>query len=278
MEDKQRRYLRDTRDKDISLKQFGIKTTAEQLDAHWTGAANHYLQTLGTKGMRVLNRFSHLRHNDGKRLSHRYCPHLHARSLRPLADQVKAVAEEATDELEQSVGLKRTIQQGSEGKKRKPNAAREPSGSGQQTDNDCGADVDAGTRASDLPASTNRSNTIPATQVYFDPDKARPITLILAGCDIGPSFKLLQREAAPFVNDKIIKVSISNKLHLLMSIWDVSIVLPGMTRTTHQDILTEDDVRLCLDLSYELVLTGRVRSRALEREQQDDILLLFQKL
>ncbi|KAG0002501.1 hypothetical protein BGZ65_002583 [Modicella reniformis] len=83
--------------------------------------------------------------------------------------------------------------------------------SGQQSDDDGGAGADADTGASDLPATT------PAAQVYFDPDKAISITLILAGCDIGPSFKVLQREAASFVNDKMQKVSIS-KLHFLTSV------------------------------------------------------------
>ncbi|KAG0221174.1 hypothetical protein BGW41_007137 [Actinomortierella wolfii] len=125
-------------------------------------------------------------------------------------------------------------------------------------------------------------------QPHFDLDLTRPIKLTLAGFDVGAAFRQLQEEATPFINNESLKVSIKN-LHLMLSansIWDTSGRLPGMSQDVHRSILSEikpsvirlstDTTRLFLDLSYELAATGRVRSRALEKEDDEDLLHLFQ--
>ncbi|KAG0221444.1 hypothetical protein BGW42_007723 [Actinomortierella wolfii] len=127
-------------------------------------------------------------------------------------------------------------------------------------------------------------------QPHFDLDLTRPIKLTLAGFDVGAAFRQLQEEATPFINNESLKVSIKN-LHLMLSansIWDTSGRLPGMSQDVHRSILSEikpsvirlstDTTRLFLDLSYELAATGRVRSRALEKEDDEDLLHLFQDL
>lgn len=112
----------------------------------------------------------------------------------------------------------------------------------------------------------------------------------MAGFDIGAAFRRLQEEAVSFINDESLKVSVK-KLYLMLSansIWDTSERLPGMLTDTYRSILSEirpavirlptEETRLILDLSYELATTGRVRSRALETDQEEDVLQLFQHL
>ncbi|KAG0327679.1 hypothetical protein BG000_000842 [Podila horticola] len=112
----------------------------------------------------------------------------------------------------------------------------------------------------------------------------------MTGFDVGVAFRHLQEEAAPFINDEGHKVSIK-KLYLMLSensTWDTSERLPGMPSDTHRRIVSEikpaviristEKTRLILNLSYELAVTGRVRSRALETEEEEDLMQLFQDL
>ncbi|KAF9577783.1 hypothetical protein BGW38_006777, partial [Lunasporangiospora selenospora] len=131
----------------------------------------------------------------------------------------------------------------------------------------------------------------------------------MAGFNIGAAVRRLQEEAAPFINDESIKVTVKNlylmldvmyMTHLLTawiplyhgarsnSIWDTSERLPGISTDSHRRILSEikpavirlpvKEKQLFLDLSCELAATGRVRSRALETEEEEDLLQLFQDL
>ncbi|KAF9294522.1 hypothetical protein BGZ74_011218 [Mortierella antarctica] len=127
-------------------------------------------------------------------------------------------------------------------------------------------------------------------QPHFNLDAVRRIMLTMAGFDVGAAFRRLQEEAVSFINDESLKVSVK-KLYLMLSansIWDTSERLPGMPTDTYRSILSEikpavirlptEETRLFLDLSYELATTGRVRSRALETDQEEDVLQLFQHL
>ncbi|KAF8929546.1 hypothetical protein BGZ47_000983 [Haplosporangium gracile] len=63
----------------------------------------------------------------------------------------------------------------------------------------------------------------------------------MAGFDVGAAFRRLQEEAAPFINDESLKVSVK-KVYLMLSansIWDTSERLPGMPADTHRGILSE---------------------------------------
>ncbi|KAI8345550.1 hypothetical protein B0O80DRAFT_504308 [Mortierella sp. GBAus27b] len=87
--------------------ELGVKTTAKQLDALWTGAALE-------DGTNMINNFAHLSYADRMDIwNEALIQKEHARSLQPLANrQVKAVAEDATDTLECSIQSKRKMQQG----------------------------------------------------------------------------------------------------------------------------------------------------------------------
>ncbi|KAF9967076.1 hypothetical protein BGZ73_000711 [Actinomortierella ambigua] len=149
--------------------------------------------------------------------------------------------------------------------------------------NPCESTVDSGD-GSEIP----RAVTEPRPQ--FDLQSARRVNLVLDGFDVGAAFRLLQEEAAPFINNEDHKISIK-KLHLMLtanSIWDTSERLPGMSVETHRRILSQikpalirlpaEKIRLILDLSHELSTTDRVRSRALETEEDEDLLHLFKDL
>ncbi|KAH7054854.1 hypothetical protein BKA57DRAFT_501387 [Linnemannia elongata] len=137
------------------------------------------------------------------------------------------------------------------------------------------------------PNSDDEQGLAAVPQIHFNPDSTRRITLNIAGFDVGAAFRRLQEEAVPFINDESLKVSVK-KVYLMLSansIWDISERLPGMPADTHRSILSEIKpavVRLSskhtclfLDLSYEFATTCRVRSRALETDEEEELLLLF---
>ncbi|KAF9545311.1 hypothetical protein EC957_011065 [Mortierella hygrophila] len=192
-------------------------------------------------------------------------------------------------ELECSVRSKRKMQQGGSFKehKRKARAADETSTNTELID---GAATISSHQEATVSSDGGAGDAGPATEPrpHFDLDSTRRITLTVAGFDVGAAFRRLQEEAAPFINNEGLKVSIK-KLHLMLSansIWDTSERLPGMPSDTHRNILSEikpavvrlsaEKSRLFLDFSYELAATGRVRSRALETEEEEDLLQLFQ--
>ncbi|KAF9319529.1 hypothetical protein BG006_002972 [Podila minutissima] len=105
-------------------------------------------------------------------------------------------------------------------------------------------------------------------QPHFNLDSVRRITLTMAGFDVGAAFRRLQEEAVSFINDESLKVSVK-KLCLMFILSEIK---PPVIR------LPTEETRLFLDLSYELATTGRVRSRALGTDQEEDVLQLFQHL
>ncbi|KAF9580284.1 hypothetical protein BGW38_003132 [Lunasporangiospora selenospora] len=123
---------------------------------------------------------------------------------------------------------------------------------------------------------------------HFDLNSLRHITQTMAGFDMGVAFRLLQKKAASFINDDRHKVAIKNLCRSANSIWDTSKRLPEMSTNTHRTILSEieptvtrlspEKTRLFLDLSYEFSTSGRVRSRALESEEDENLLHPFQDL
>ncbi|KAG0267989.1 hypothetical protein BGZ95_002669 [Linnemannia exigua] len=143
---------------------------------------------------------------------------------------------------------------------------------------------------SDSPDDAGDQGIVTVPHPHFNLDSVRVVMLTMTGFDVGAAFRRLQEEAVPFVNDESLKVSVK-KLYLMMSadsIWDTTERLPGMSADAHRSILSEikpkvirfstEEICLFLDLSHELATTGRVRSRALETDHEDDLLQLFQDL
>ncbi|KAF9343345.1 hypothetical protein BGX34_006881, partial [Mortierella sp. NVP85] len=100
MEEMQKLYLQRTYAGDITLiawAKLSIKTTAQELDALWTGAAHDFLLKMGTKGTDVIGRFAHLSYGD--RLN------IWSEALTEKA----AEAQDATDMLEPATQPKRRM-------------------------------------------------------------------------------------------------------------------------------------------------------------------------
>ncbi|KAG0027451.1 hypothetical protein BGZ81_005624 [Podila clonocystis] len=188
------------------------------------------------------------------------------------------------DKLEYSVRPKRKMQQGESFQESRKQARAVGETSTWEIDE--GAATVSSIRGT-TPNSDHEQDLVAEPQLHFNPDSTRRITLTMARFDVGAAFRRLQEEAVPFINDVSLKVSVK-KIYLMLSansIWDTSERLPGMSADTHRSILSEikpavvrlssKQTCLFLDLSYELATTCRVRSRALETDEEEDLLLLF---
>ncbi|KAG0282534.1 hypothetical protein BGZ97_008950, partial [Linnemannia gamsii] len=65
------------------------------------------------------------------------------------------------------------------------------------------------------PSSEDEQGLARAPQTHFNPESTRRITLTMTGFDVCAAFRRLQKEAAPFVNDKSLKVSVK-KVYLML--------------------------------------------------------------
>ncbi|KAF9344258.1 hypothetical protein BGX34_005834, partial [Mortierella sp. NVP85] len=107
MEELQKQYLQRTYSGDITLSEWaklGVKTTADQLDALWTGAVHDFLLKMGIKGTNVIDKFAHLSYADRMNI-------WNEASIQK-AHQVNTEAQDATDTLECAIQSKRKMRQG----------------------------------------------------------------------------------------------------------------------------------------------------------------------
>ncbi|KAG0275688.1 hypothetical protein BGZ96_003690 [Linnemannia gamsii] len=143
------------------------------------------------------------------------------------------------DKLEHSVRPKRKMQQGGSFKESRKQARAVGETTTWEIDEEDAATVSSiqGT----TPNSDDKQGLAAVPQPHFNPDSTRRVTLTMAGFDVGAAFRRLQEEAAPFINDESLKVSVK-KVYMMLSansIWDTSERLPGMPADTHRGILSE---------------------------------------
>ncbi|KAG0280983.1 hypothetical protein BGZ96_001334 [Linnemannia gamsii] len=125
--------------------------------------------------------------------------------------------------------------------------------------------------------------------VFFDPTTIIASHLAIEGIDIGASFRLLQEEAAPVVNDSKKMLTLDQLPRFLAAnhIWDTSYQLPGMSddeRDVVQAALCVPVVRLsdqlmsfCRSLVHDLTSKGYICSRNTKSRDQDALLVLLQQ-
>ncbi|KAG0251879.1 hypothetical protein DFQ27_008473 [Actinomortierella ambigua] len=111
---------------------------------------------------------------------------------------------------------KRKIQQGESSKENKKKTRAEDEASTSRVVADDATTICNPQERTDKSDGEDDSTSLEAKlQPHFSLDSARRIKLTLAGFDVGAAFRLLQEEAAPFVNDDTLKVSIK-KLYLML--------------------------------------------------------------
>ncbi|KAI8345116.1 hypothetical protein B0O80DRAFT_475567 [Mortierella sp. GBAus27b] len=143
--------------------------------------------------------------------------------------------------------------------------------------------------ASSVAASTS-TTTIGHSDLMLDTKTARTITTTIMGHKLSGPFQQLQVQAASVVNNLKEKATL-DKLHLFMAanhIWMSSTPLPGLPQQAHDSIarsfrgdehlLSEHMQALCKEFSSELAETGRVRARAMDTEEEEDLMLLYQNM
>ncbi|KAF9080235.1 hypothetical protein BGX23_002473, partial [Mortierella sp. AD031] len=126
-------------------------------------------------------------------------------------------------------------------------------------------------------------------QVFFDPTTIIASQLAIDGIDIGTSFRVLQEEAAPVVNDvkKMLTLDQLPRFLAANHIWDATHQLPGMSDDDHDAVqsalcvpvvrLSDQLVLFCRSLVHDLTSKGYICSRDIKSRDQDALLVLLQQ-
>ncbi|KAF9582371.1 hypothetical protein BGW38_000291, partial [Lunasporangiospora selenospora] len=127
------------------------------------------------------------------------------------------------------------------------------------------------------------------SQIIFDPTTIVISQLVIEGIEIGTSFRMLQEEVAPMIND-VKELLMLHQLPCFLAanyIWDITYQLPGMSDNDHATVqaslcvpvirLSDQLVLFCRTLVHDLKSKGYICSRDSKSRDQNDLLVLFQQ-